>query len=165
MVSSCVTPAGDKVSAGKTIVRGRGHAAKSNLLISSPIGGFRFCLLLKTANGALNTPPPASGGRRFFGIRSVLVAAGLAVLDEEHDEDNKADDRKEADQHPPATAPGVMQSPDGQREAWDEYGEAVERAEGSVAALSGEAENIIDDIGQNNGDDVEQHEHPVGLAA
>ena len=59
MVSSGVTPAGDKVSAGEKIVRGQGRAAKSNLLVSSPIGGVPFCLLLKTANGKLNTSLPA----------------------------------------------------------------------------------------------------------
>jgi len=103
------------------------------------------------ASTFLERPSPGTAtlqGCGLFGIRSGLIAAGLAVLHEEDDEDDETDERDEADKHPPSAAAGVVESADGQGESGEEHRQAVNHAEGSVAALTFEAEDVVDDAGQ-----------------
>ena len=89
----------------------------------------------------------------------------MAVGYEENEENDPTDQRDEAEEHPPAAASGVVEAADGEGEAGKEDGQSVEYIDRSVNALAGETEDVVDQIGQNGRDDVENEKHPVGFAA
>ena len=55
-----------------------------------------------------------------FGVGAVFVVAGLAVLDEEDDENNLADERNQSDKNPDAAAAGVVKPSETEGEAGNE---------------------------------------------
>jgi hypothetical protein len=94
-----------------------------------------------------------------------LVGAGLAVGDVEDDENDRSDEWNKSDENPPSAAAGVMETADGECDKRKNDGQGVEAGEDPVAVLAAESEGSFDQAQDDEGDDVEEHKHPVGFAA
>src|SRR5262249_34814032 len=103
------------------------------------------------------------GGLR-LGIRPVRVGGRVAVLGQEEQQDDRADEGDQRDEEPPSAAVRVVEPPHGDGEARNEDEQGGDAAQETRADPRGEgAGGEIDDREHGLDDDVAQQEKPVLL--
>ena len=73
-------------------------------------------------------------GCRFLWICTELILAGSAVLNEEYEQNDRADNRNQCEKQPPAATVGVVKASDPNGNTRDENRQAIEGPQGTRTA-------------------------------